>query len=74
MRGPARPENVRIVYPNGKIIPVVELAYRGKVNGRHIWQVTEPRWVPWNLDAKVEFDPIDGKHLIVPGWDIETWE
>jgi len=40
-QSPKPPENVRIEYRNGTVVPL-ELVYVGIENGEHVWEVVNP--------------------------------
>jgi hypothetical protein len=70
---PKPPSNVRIRYPDGTVIPVSELAYRGTIGRIHVWQIVEPRWVRFDVRAVVECDDPDDdgqSHYIFPGMEL----
>ena len=71
MAEPSRPNNPRVVYPDGRVIPIREVWYGETIEGTHIWVSQDPLSVPWVLGAHTEYDSNDGSdhHLVIVLYD-----
>lgn len=66
---PPQPTNPRVVYPNGRTIPLRKLWYGAQIHDTHVWVSEDPAFVAWVAGAHTEYDGT-GSHVIVVGFDM----
>lgn len=66
----APPPNVRVVYPDGRIIRITNLWHWGEIQGQQVWVADNPHlFVPAAPGARVTHDGAADEYYVIVGFD-----
>jgi hypothetical protein len=65
-RAPVPPRNVRVLYPDGREVPV-ECVYAGRERGQHVWTAAAPACVRFEAGMAVLMDPLPRRTTVSIG-------